>query len=107
MTKVIKEIHITTIDDGKFQAFISYLDGDTEGDTFNTFEEAAQFTRAKESEMMDPKQAEDEIRDRQQEVVAQRTDEILAREEYKGIANPVPEPLEVTDAKKKDYDSKQ
>jgi hypothetical protein len=57
--------------------------------------------------MMDPKQAEDEIRDRQQEVVAQRTDEILAREEYKEIANPVPEPLEVTDANKKDSDSKQ
>jgi hypothetical protein len=105
--KVIKEIHITTVDGSKYQAFINYLDGDTEGDTFNTFEDAAGFVRAKEEEMMDPKQAEDEIRDRQQEEVVKRTDEVLERAEQQGIPNPVPEPLEVTDGNKKDSDSKQ
>jgi hypothetical protein len=77
VTKVIKEIHITITDQGKYQATISYLDGDTEGDSFNTFEEAAQFARSKEDTMMEPKQAEDEIRDRQQEEVVKRTNQTL------------------------------
>lgn len=82
-TKVIKEVHIQNTQDGKCTVSIDYFNGDHEGDTFNSFEDATKFVVSKEDSMMEPKQAEDEIKEKMQEEVVKKTDETLARAEEK------------------------